>query len=103
MTHPFPPTALWRRHAKMVRDISSIYKIEYFILVKNSLNPEGHQYCITGSKVILILLDGGYFPYWWSCIGKGLRLQPVFNYLCICLHMLPNYPHLLTLQKSQSK
>ena len=59
MTHPFPPTALWRRHAKMVRDSSSIYKIEYFILVKNSLNPEGHTNCLIGSKVTAIFLNGG--------------------------------------------
>ena len=51
-------------------------KIDYVQLVKTSLNPEGHQNYITGSKVIAILLDGGDFVYWWSCIGKGLRLQP---------------------------
>ena len=30
--------------------------------VKPSLNPKGHQNCITGSKVIAILLDGGTLP-----------------------------------------
>ena len=43
-------------------------------MVKTSLNPEGYQNRMTGSKVIAILLDGGDFAYWWSCIEKGLRL-----------------------------
>ena len=33
-------------------------------MVKTSLNPEVYQNCITGSKVIAILLDGGDFAYW---------------------------------------
>ena len=43
-----------------------------------SLNPEEHHNCITGSKVIVILLHGiaGDFAYWWGYIGKGLHLQP---------------------------
>ena len=77
LIHPFPPTALPRRHAQMVRDTSFSYKIDYINLEKTSLNPEGHQNLINGSKVIAILLDGGGLRSWWSCIGKGLGLQPV--------------------------
>ena len=37
------PIALRRRHAQTVRDSSSIYKIDYVIVIKNFLNPEKHQ------------------------------------------------------------
>ena len=57
---PFPPTALRRRHAQTVRDRTSSYKIDYFIVIKNFLNPEGHQNPISGSKVTAILLKGGF-------------------------------------------
>ena len=55
---PFPPTALRRRHAQTVRDSSSSYKMDYVIVVKTFLNPEGHQNRITDSKVTAILLKG---------------------------------------------
>ena len=48
---PFPPTALRGRHAQMVRDMSSSYKIGYVIVIKKFLSPEGHQNPISGSKV----------------------------------------------------
>ena len=38
-------------------------------MIKNLLNPEGHQNPISGSK-------GVDLAYWWSFIRKGLRLQP---------------------------
>ena len=56
----------------MVKDSTSSYKIDYVIVIKNFLNPEGHQNSIIGSKVT----EGVDFAYWWSFIGKGLRLQP---------------------------
>ena len=59
----------------MVRDSTSSCKIDYVIVIKNSLNPEGHQNPISGSKVMAILLVD--LAYWWSCNGKGLPLQPV--------------------------
>ena len=37
------------------------YKIDYDKLIKYFLNREEHQNCIIGSKVIAVLLDGGYF------------------------------------------
>ena len=40
MSEPFPPTALWRRHAQTVRVSSSSYKIEYVIVIKTFLNNE---------------------------------------------------------------
>ena len=72
MTAPVPPTALRRRHAQPAR--YSSYKIRYVILIKNYLNPEGHRDRLSGSKVMAILLMGDY-AYWWSFIGKGLRLR----------------------------
>ena len=58
LTDPLVPTALQRRHAQTARDSSSSYKIDYFIEIKNFLNPEGHQNPIIGSKVTAILLKG---------------------------------------------
>ena len=60
----------------MVRDSSSSYKIAYVIVIKTLLNPEGHQNRMTGSKVKGHFTEGVDSAYWWSCIGKGLRLQP---------------------------
>ena len=51
---PFPPTALRCRHAQTFRDSSSSYKIDYVIVIKNFLNPKGHQNPISGSKGMAI-------------------------------------------------
>ena len=164
MTHPLVPTALQCSHARTVRDGSSSYKIDNVIVIKNFLNPEGHQNPISGSiitaillkgwifpiggasagerlglqpaqqaclinlcsdslcdlfpptalrrhyaqtvwdsssnynrlfptrsKGLAILLDGGDFAYWWSCIGKGLRLQPL--HCADCFKILPKIMH----------
>ena len=45
---PFSPTALRRHHAKTVRDSTSIYKMDYVIVIKKFLNPEGHHNPISG-------------------------------------------------------
>ena len=54
----FPLVDLRRRHAKTVRDSSPSYKIDYVIVMKTFLNPEGHQNRISGWKVTAILLEG---------------------------------------------
>ena len=46
----------------MVKDSSSSYKIVYVIMIKNFLNPEGHQSCIIDSKVMAILVKGYILP-----------------------------------------
>ena len=45
-----------------VRDRSSSYKREYFIVIKNFINPEGHQNLISGLKLKAILLKGWILP-----------------------------------------
>ena len=75
MSEPFPPTTS-RRHAQTVRDSSSSYKIDCVIVMKNFLNPEGHQNPISGSKVTAILLKGGILPIGGASAGEGLLLQP---------------------------
>ena len=70
---PFPATALRRRHAQMVRDISSSYKTDYVIVIKNFLNPKGHQNPINGSKVTAILLHGQILPIGGASTVEGLR------------------------------
>ena len=56
------PTALWRRQAQTVRDMSSSYKIDYVKVMTICLNPEGHPNPISGSKVTAILLKGWILP-----------------------------------------
>ena len=76
MSQPFPPTALPRRHTQTVRDSNSSYKIDYIIVIKNFLNPEGHQNPISGLKGTAILLKGWIFPIAGASPGEGHRLQP---------------------------
>ena len=60
----------------MVRDKASSYNIDYLIVIKSFLNPEGHQNPISGSKVTDILLKGWIWPIGEASAGEGLRLQP---------------------------
>ena len=73
VSQPFPPTALRRRHAQTVRDSTSSYKIDYVIVIKNFLNPKGHQNPISGSKVSAILLKGWILPIGGASVVEGLR------------------------------
>ena len=59
----------------MARDRCSSYKIDYVIVIKNFLNPEGHQNPITGSEITAILLIGWILPIDGASAGEGLRLQ----------------------------
>ena len=69
----FPPTALRRHHAQTVEDSSSSYKIDYVIVIKTFLNPEGHPNRISGSKVTAILLKGWILPIGGSAINGDTR------------------------------
>ena len=70
MSDPFPTAALRRRHAQTVRDSSSSYEIDYVIVIRTFLNPEGHQNRISGSKVTVILLKRWILP-----IGGALAVE----------------------------
>ena len=39
-------------------------------MIKNFLNPEGHQNCITGSKVTAILVEGYILPIGGVALGR---------------------------------
>ena len=69
VSEPFHPTDFWRRHSQTVRDHTSSYKIYYVIVIKNFLNPKGHQNPISRSKVMVILLKGGF------CLLVELHLE----------------------------
>ena len=58
VSHPFPPIALRHRYAQTIRENSSSYKIDYFIVIQKCLNPERHHNPISGSKVTAIILKG---------------------------------------------
>ena len=70
----------------MVRDSSSSYKVEYFLVIKNFLNPEGHENPISGSKVTAIL------AYWWvtsaGLFNPGISLiyRILFENFVDCMH-----------------
>ena len=72
--HPLVPTALLCRHAQTVGASSSSYKIDYFIVIKHSLNLKGHQNPISASKVTTIILKRWILPISGASAGKGLRL-----------------------------
>jgi hypothetical protein len=76
VSEPFPPIALRHRHAQTIRDSSSGYKIDYVKVIKNFLNPKGHQNPINGSKVTAILLKGWILAIGGASAGDGLHLQP---------------------------
>ena len=72
----------------MVKDSSSSYKIDYVIVIKNFLNPEGHPNRITGSKVTAILLKGWILPIGGVASGRvcacSMRSRLVEEYIgCI--------------------
>ena len=58
-------------------------------MIKNFLNPEGHQNPIIGSKVTAILLRGGYLPIGGASAREGLLLQPA-QQACLCTTLLKN-------------
>ena len=70
MSHPFPLTALRRRHAQTVRDSSLSYKIDDVIVKKSFLNLERPQNRISGSKVTVILLKGLILPISGVALGR---------------------------------
>ena len=43
-------------------------------MIKNLLNPEGHQNCISGSKVTALLLKGLILPIGGASAVEGLQL-----------------------------
>ena len=61
----------------MVEDGAFSQKVDYFTIVLNILNLEGHPNRITGSKVTAILLNGWTLPIGGASAAKGLRLQPL--------------------------
>ena len=91
VSQPFPPTALQRRHAQMVRDSSSSYKIDYVIVIKNFLNPEGHQNLINGSKVTAILLKRWILHIGGASAVEGLRSTRLPRLVCIVLYSIILY------------
>ena len=73
LSDPLVPRALWHRHAQTFRDTPSSYQIDYVIVLKNFLNPKGHQNQINGSKVTAILLKGWILPLGGASTVEGLR------------------------------
>ena len=95
-SHPFPLTALRHRHAQTVRDSSLSFKIDYVIVMMRFINREGHQNCISGSKVTVILLMGSILPIDWVALGRvcawNLRSRLVLGLLAQLTDYLEGVP-----------
>ena len=87
-SEPFPPTALWRRHAQMVRDSSF-----YVIGIKTFLNLEGHHNRITGSKVTANLLKGWILSIGGASALEGLRSKGLPRLVIISHILVKTYCH----------
>ena len=74
--------SLRRRHALMIEDNTFSHKIGYVTIFKEILNFEGHPNCITGSKVMAILLNRWILPIGGVALGRvcacSLRSRLVF-------------------------
>ena len=75
-------------HALLVEDGAFCHEIEYVTIFLEILNPEGHQHCITGSKVTAILLN------WWILRVGGVASGRV------CAHCVKQACFLLNRQFS---
>ena len=62
-------------------------------MIKNFLNPEGHQNQISGSKVTVIVLKGLIFPIGGASAGEGLhsRLVSLWPGLLILAAVKPSW------------
>ena len=58
----FVKISLWRRHALIVKYDAFSDKTDYVTIFQEILNLEEHSNCITGSKVVTILLIRGIKP-----------------------------------------
>ena len=67
--------ASWRLQAQTVIDVASSHKINYVAPVSDILNIKVYQNCDIILKNCGDFAEWVSFAYWWSCIGKGLRLQ----------------------------
>ena len=70
----------------MVGDSTFSYKTDYVIVIKNFLNPEGHQNPISSSKVTTILLKGWILPNGEALAGEGLPCSLRSLVFC-CKHL----------------
>ena len=68
----------------MVRDSSSSFKIDYVMVIKDFLNPEGRHNPISGSKIAAILLKGGF------CLLVELQRGRVAQQVCFKTHIIIN-------------
>ena len=66
----FVKISLQCRHAQRVVDGALSHKIDW---VRKSQRPSKSHFWFKSYRDFAELVD---FAYWWSCIGKGLRLQP---------------------------
>jgi hypothetical protein len=77
-----------------VRDSSSRHQIDYVVQVKNTLNFEGHQNPMIGSKVTVILLNGWFLPSGEVSQGRvcACSLRRRLILICTLLNVLPGTP-----------
>jgi hypothetical protein len=74
----------------MVADGAFSHKRDYVTVLREILNLDGHPNCITGSKVMAILLNRWALPIGGASAVKSVRLQPN-NYRVTCFTGAPQY------------
>ena len=70
LSDPLVKISLWSCHAQAVKNGASTHKTNYIDILKEILNPEGHQNHCIGSKVTAILLNGGILPTGGASSGR---------------------------------
>ena len=63
------------RHAQMVGNGASSHKIDHITIFQENLDLEGHQNCITGTRVTAILMNEWIFPIGQSGEASRWRVQ----------------------------
>ena len=97
LTDPLVPPALRGHHTQTFWDRSSIYKIDYFIVNKNFLNPEGHRHPSSGSKVTAVLQKGWILPIGGASSGRvcafSQRSRLVLKEFTLQSYLFYVFPH----------
>ena len=67
--------SLRRRHALLIKDGAFSHKINYIKFFFGYSKPQRASKLLHWFKSYGTFGERRDFTYWWSCIGKGLRLQ----------------------------
>ena len=78
----------------MVKDIAFSHKIDYFSNFMEILNLKGHLSCFIGSKVTVILVNGGILPS--DEVASGRVCVCSLRSRLVCFRFIDNIMRILT-------